>query len=165
LWLRFIIFNLGPVVRNTFGFKPLVFVVFAWLLACASTAQDISLDSPSYIAAIELHTSAELFSVLQRADQLLMDGVALQSEPAAVTFVLHGGEVTSLLRQNYRQNKALVDLAARLSALGVVEIMACETWMGGNSVAGEELQPFVKTVIYGPEEVSRLIDEENYLYF
>ena len=148
-----------------FGLKQLVGVAFGLLLACASAAQDISLDSPSYVAAIELHTSAELFSVLERADQLLMNGLALQSDPAAVTFVLHGAEVISLLRQNYRQNKTLVDLAARLSALGVVEIMACETWMGGNSVAAEDLQPFVKTVRYGPKEVSRLVDEENYLYF
>ena len=165
MWLRLIIFNLVPVFRHTFGFKSFVGVVFGLLLACASTAQDIPLDSPSYVASIELHTSAELFSVLQRADKLLMDGVALQSEPAAVTFVLHGAEVISLLRQNYRQNKALVDLAARLSALGVVEIMACESWMGGNSVAEEDLQPFVKTVRYGPDEIRRLVDEKSYLYF
>ena len=148
-----------------FGLKQLVGVAFGLLLACASAAQDISLDSPSYVAAIELHTSAELFSVLERADQLLMDGVALQSEPATVTGGWQGAEVISLWRQNYRQNKALVDLAARLSALGVVEIKACENKMARNRVAGEDLQPFVKTVRYGPEEVRRLVDEESYLYF
>lgn len=148
-----------------FGLKRIVGVAFGLLLACATTAQEISLESPTYVAAIELHTSAELFSVLERADQLLMDGVAPQSEPATVTFVLHGAEVISLLRQNYRQNKTMVDLAARLSALGVVEIMACETWMGGNGVAGEDLQPFVKTVSYGSEEIRRLVEEEGYLYF
>ena len=145
--------------------KRLVGIALGLLLACASTAQDISLDSPTYVVDIELHTTAELYSVLERADQLLLDGVALQSDPPTVTLVLHGAEVISLLRQNYRQNKAVVDLAARLSALGVVEIMACETWMGGNSVAGEDLQPFVKTVRYGPEEIRRLVDEESYLYF
>ena len=140
-------------------------MAFSILLAASSRAEEIPLENPVYVASIELHTTAELYSVLQRADQLLMDGVALQSDPAAVTFVLHGPEVRSLLRQNYRQNKAMVDLAARLSALGVVEIMACETWMGGNSVAPEDLQPFVGTVSYGPAEIRRLIAEENYLYF
>ena len=130
-----------------------------------SLAEEMSLENPVYVAAIELHTTAELHSVLSRADQLLMDGVALQSDPATVTFILHGPEVRSLLRQNYRQNKAMVDLAARLSALGVVEIMACETWMGGNSVAPKDLQPFVGTVSYGPDEVRRLVDEQDYLYF
>jgi intracellular sulfur oxidation DsrE/DsrF family protein len=143
--------------------------LFALLLSATIPAQELSPELPHghpiYVAAIELHTTAELHEVLARADQLLIAGVALQSEPAAVTFILHGPEVRSLLRQNYMQNKATVDLAARLSALGVVEIMACKTWMGGNSVAVEDLQPFVGTVEYGPGEVRRLVDEEKYLYF
>ncbi len=142
-----------------------VCLFFCMGLAQNSFAQESSLENPVYVATIELHTTAELQSVLQRADQLLLDGVALQSDPATVTFILHGPEVRSLLRQNYRQNKSMVDLAARLSALGVVEIMACETWMGGNSVAVEDLQPFVGTVRYGPGEVRRLVEEEDYLYF
>ena len=142
-----------------------VCLFFCMGLAQNSFAQESSLENPVYVATIELHTTAELQSVLQRADQLLLDGVALQSDPATVTFILHGPEVRSLLRENYRQNKTMVDLAARLSALGVVEIMACETWMGGNSVAVEDLQPFVGTVRYGPGEVRRLVEEEDYLYF
>jgi intracellular sulfur oxidation DsrE/DsrF family protein len=128
--------------------------------------QEVSNEIPDdYIASIELHTTAELHAVLERADQLLADGVALQSEPASVTFVLHGPEVRSLLRQNYLQNKATVDLAARLSALGVVDIKACETWMGGNGVNPDNLQPFVGTVNYGPSEIRRLVEEEGYIFF
>jgi intracellular sulfur oxidation DsrE/DsrF family protein len=143
--------------------------ILGFALAAMVFAQDstpeVSPENPYYIAAIELHTTAELHAVLERADQLLTQGLALQSDPASVTFILHGPEVISLLRQNYLQNKPTVDLAARLSALGVVEIMACKTWMGGNSIAVEDLQPFVGTVDYGPAEVRRLIDEEGYLYF
>jgi len=139
------------------------------LLTAAVFSQDISpeapLDDPHYVADIELHTTAELHSVLERAEQLLVEGLAPQSDPATVTFILHGPEVTSLLKKNYLQNKATVDLAARLSALGVVKIKACETWMGGNSVQPEDLQPFVGTVSYGPGEVLRLTEEEGYLYF
>ena len=129
-----------------------------------AVAQESPLQDTRYLATIELHTAAELYSVLVRAEQLLDQGLVLQSEPAAVTFVLHGAEVTSLLRQNYKQNKETVDLAARLSALGVVKIQACETWMGGNLVMTEDLQPFVSTVNYGPREVSKLL-EDGYLYF
>ncbi|MBE9538278.1 MAG: acyl-CoA transferase [Proteobacteria bacterium] len=144
--------------------------VFALLLSTVVVAEDISQIAPphkhpNYVVAIELHTTAELHEVLARADQLLREGVALQSDPAAVTFILHGPEVRSLLRKNYLENKETVDLAARLSALGVVEVMACKTWMGGNSVAAEDLQPFVGTVDYGPDEIRRLVDDEDYLYF
>ncbi len=144
--------------------------VFCLLLAFSIQAQELppevsSETSDYFVAAIELHTTAELHAVLERADQLLADGHALQSEPASVTFVLHGPEAKSLLRQNYLQNKATVDLAARLSALGVVDIKACETWMGGNGVNPDNLQPFVGTVNYGPKEISRLVEEEGYLFF
>ena len=144
--------------------------VFYFFLAFSIQAQElpqgVSNEKPDlYVAAIELHTTAELHAVLERADQLLVDGVALQTEPASVTFVLHGPEVRGLLRQNYLQNKATVDLAARLSALGVVDIKVCETWMGGNGVNPDNLQPFVGTVNYGPSEISRLVEEEGYIFF
>ena len=152
------------------GILKFVFIFVGLLLAQTAPAQNKLQQLPleisnNYVAAIELHTTAELHAVLLRADKLLAEGVALQGHPASVTFVLHGPEVRSLLRQNYLQNKSTVDLAARLSALGVVEIKACETWMGGNSVNPEELQPFVGTVNYGPAEIDRLIDEESYIYF
>jgi intracellular sulfur oxidation DsrE/DsrF family protein len=141
--------------------RPLLILYFflTFSIHAQELPRDVSSEIPGdYIASIELHTTAELHAVLERADQLLADGVALQSEPASVTFVLHGPEVISLLRQNYLQNKATVDLAARLSALGVVDIKACETWMGGNGVNPDNLQPFVGTVNYGPSEIRRLVD-------
>lgn len=140
-------------------------LLFLFLLQLpAAVAQESVLEDARFLARIELHTIDELYSVLVRADQLFEQGLALQSESAAVTFVLHGAEVNSLLRQNYQQNKKAVDLAARLSALGVVKIQACETWMGGKLIVPEDLQPFVGTVNYGPDEVDDLI-EEGYLYF
>ncbi len=96
---------------------------------------------------------------------LLLDGQLTLGSQMPVAFVLHGPEVRVLLRQNYMMYKATVDLAASLSALGVVDIKACETWMGGNQIMVEELQSFVGTVPYGPGEVNRLVKEEDYLYF
>jgi intracellular sulfur oxidation DsrE/DsrF family protein len=139
------------------------------LVLCASVsaqeADRVDTEGQQYLAEIELHTAEELHRVLVRADQLLLEGPLPLRSPVPVTFILHGPEVRILLRQNYLNNKATVDLAARLSALGVVDIKACETWMGGASVVAEDLQPFVDTVSYGPSEVSRLVKEQNYLYF
>jgi hypothetical protein len=84
---------------------------------------------------------------------------------AAVVFVLHGPVLRSLLRQNYRANRQTVDLAARLTAFGVIELKACRTWMRSASVSENDLQPFVETVSYGPGEVERLVQESNYIYF
>jgi intracellular sulfur oxidation DsrE/DsrF family protein len=148
--------------------RPALIRVLALLIALLcwpAMAQEYKSGHPRHLAEIELHTADELHRLLLRAEQLLADGALALNDPAPVTFVLHGPEVRVLLRQNYLANKPTVDLAASLSALGVVEIKACETWMGGDGIAVEDLQSFVGTVAYGPAEVRRLLDEEHYLSF
>jgi intracellular sulfur oxidation DsrE/DsrF family protein len=116
-----------------------------------------------YIARIELHSAAELAGILRRADVLFSERGFEPGEP--VVFVLHGAEGRVFLRQSYPQNKSLVDLAARLSALGVVDIKVCETWMGGQNIERAQLLPFVGTVANGPEETLELMNEKHYSYF
>lgn len=146
---------------------PVTAGVVLWLcsLLLASPALSQNPDDPRYVAEFEVHTAAEFMRLLRRAESLFLSGELAQSAGARVTFVLHGPEVRALLRQNYGSYRELVDLAARLSALGVVDVRACRTWMGGNSVDSTQLQPFVTTVAYGPGEVKRLVAEENYIYF
>ncbi len=92
-------------------------------------------------------------------------GSGFDQNGPALTLVLHGPVLRSLLRPNYIQSKPMVDQAATLSALGVVELKACLTWMGENGLHTGDLQPFVQTVSLGPVEVGRLIRDEGYLYF
>jgi hypothetical protein len=134
-------------------------------LAFTAMAQEVAPDEQHYVADIELQTVEEFRQLLERAEQLLLEGAVSQGDTAEVTFVLHGPVVRNLLRQNYLANKKTVDLAASLSAMGVIEVKACRTWMGGHGVNEEDLQPFVETVAYGPGEVLRLAKEKNYIYF
>jgi intracellular sulfur oxidation DsrE/DsrF family protein len=126
--------------------------------------QDPAPGETRYVADIELETTAEFGELLRRASQLLAEGVVAQDGEAKVAFVLHGPVVRDLLRQNYLQNREVVDLAASLSALQVIEIKACQTWMGSNGVNEADLQPFVETVSFAPGELQRLA-EKNYIQF
>jgi hypothetical protein len=118
-----------------------------------------------YLVEIELHTEAELLDALERSEQLFAEGVLTQGATYPVRFVLHGPEVQVLLRENYREHKGTVDLAARLSALGIVDMKVCETWMGHNRVLPGQLPPFIGTVPYAPREARRLMREDGYDYF
>jgi len=129
------------------------------LLSMHSYAQ----NEPLYLANIELHTTVELFNVLKRSQMLFDDGEISQEAPVAV--VLHGAEARAFLRQDYSEHKSLINLAARLTALGAVDIQVCEMWMGSQSLDANQLQPFVSVVPNGPGEIRRLIAEENYIYF
>jgi len=148
------------------SFPARALLLLVLLLACLSAvAQENPQLEQQYVVDIELQTVQELHHLLQRAEQLLIEGKVPADAEAPVTFVLHGPVVRNLMRRNYLQNKEAVDLAASLSALGVVDIKACRTWMGGNNVSETDLQPFIETVTYGPAEVRRLIEERNYIYF
>ncbi len=141
-------------------------VALACLLWLApAVAQQAAPDGTRYVADVELQTTAEFAELLNRASQLMVDGVAGQDGGASVTFVLHGPVIRDLLRQNYLANREVVNLAASLSALEVVEIKVCRTWMGMNAVDEGDLQPFAEPVNLASSEVRRLSQENNYLDF
>ena len=143
-----------------------VSLLLAMILTHTVSAQEATLDEQRFVVDIELQTVEEFHELLQRAEKLLLEGLIPQNDDVPkVTFVLHGPVVRNLLRQNYLDNKQTVDMAASLSALGVIDVKACRTWMGMNSVNEADLQPFIETVSYGPAEVQLLVNEKNYIYF
>lgn len=121
-------------------------------------------EAPGYLARLEMNTPEELYSALLRAEMLFLDGSFLNQLPPA-TLVVHGPEVAVFFKREYKQNKTLIDLAARLSAFGVVDILVCETRMGVLGRDPHELFPFVGTVPFGPAEEKRLVKDEGFLYF
>jgi intracellular sulfur oxidation DsrE/DsrF family protein len=105
-----------------------------------------------------------LAAALELADRFFLDQ-ASGVVPGAVVMVLHGSEVAAFLRRNYRQYRSVIDLSARLSALGVVDIRICETRLRALGEDASALLPFVTTVPYGPAEIDRLLTQEKFSVF
>jgi len=114
-------------------------------------------------ALVQLHTAEELRSLLSRAEQIA-NGEAEYNTDEPIALVLHGSEIEIFKRSNYRDNKDLVDLAARLDAFNVVDLKVCRRWMGENNLSEGDLPPFLEAVPYGGEEIQRL-DGAGYAYF
>jgi intracellular sulfur oxidation DsrE/DsrF family protein len=68
-------------------------------------------------------------------------------------------------KQNYTDFKPIVDLAARLSALEVIDIKVCQVSYEREGLDKSTLFPFVTTVPFGPEEISRLLEDQQYEFF
>lgn len=114
-------------------------------------------------ANITLHTLDELKHLLDQAEQIANGHTEYNtSDPIAV--VLHGEEIKAFMRTNYRENKGLVDLAARLDAFNVIDVKVCKRWMGANGIMISDLPPFVEPVPFGGGERVRL-EEVGYAYF
>ena len=139
-------------------------ILLGLILSIPALGQQAVQTSSRFVADIELETEADLSELLSRAGQLFLEGKVRQ-EDGAVVLVLHGPVLNSLMKPNYAQSQAVVNQAASLAALGVLEVKACRSWMGQNGMNEEDLQPFVEVVSYGPSEVSRLVREEGYLFF
>lgn len=121
-------------------------------------------EAPGYLARLDNASPEGLRGALERAEMLFMEG-RLRNELPPASFVLHGPEVAVFFRENYSSNKNLIDLAARLSAFGVVDIQICETRTGVLGRDRSALLPFVGTVPFGPVEQQRLVEKEKYVYF
>lgn len=114
-------------------------------------------------ALVRLHTADELRSLLTRAEQIA-SGEDEYSTEEPIALVLHGAEIEIFKRSNYRTNKELVDLAARLDAFNVVDLKVCRRWMGEHDLSVGDLPPFLDAVPFGGDEVQRL-SNEGYAFF
>lgn len=135
------------------------------LLALPAAAQQLATVPRLFVADVALANPEDFTSLLERAEELVLSDSGPASGEPTVTFVLHGPVLENLLQANYRDNKEMVDTAAYLSALEVIEIKACRTWMGRNGIEEDQLLPFVETVDYAPAAVSEMVRKEGRIYF
>jgi intracellular sulfur oxidation DsrE/DsrF family protein len=111
-----------------------------------------------FVADINVHTVEELEVLFTRVEQLL-DRPRGADEAPLISVVLHGPEVEFFALQNYQQYKDIVDYAAKLSALGAVDISICRTQMRVRGIDPDQVPAFLNQVPYGPGEVERLVNE------
>jgi len=112
---------------------------------------------PNLVADISVHTEQELDILFSRVEQLL-DRPRSGNEAPLVSIVLHGPEVEFFAVPNYAKYKRLVDRAAKLAALGAVDISICQTQMKNFSIAPDQVPSFLRLVPYGPGEVEHLLE-------
>ena len=111
-----------------------------------------------FVADVNVHTVEELELLFARVEQLL-DRPRGADEPPLISVALHGPEVEFFALQNYQKYKSVVDHAAKLSALGAVDISICRTQMRVRGIEPDQVPAFLNQVPYGPGEVERLVVE------
>lgn len=122
------------------------------------------LQALGYLARIQQDSPEDVKRALLRAEELYIENEIPEGFPP-IAIVLHGPEVAIFFKQNYKIYKPIVDLAARLTAFGVIDVSVCQTRMGVLGQDPSGLFPFVKTVPFGPLEVERLLNQKEYVYF
>lgn len=151
-------------------FKRYLFVLLFSCLCGSSFATFAQAVAPEpanpngYLARILNDSPEEVADALKRAEALYLDG-RLPGGANPISIVLHGPEVEIFFKDNYEEYKNIVDLAARLSAFGVVDVRVCETQTGILGRSRSSVHSFIGTVPFGPTEIKRLLNQQNYVYF
>ncbi len=107
---------------------------------------------------ISVHTVEELELLFSRVEQLL-DRPRGDGEQPLVSLVLHGPEVEFFAFRNYDRYRPVVDRAAKLAALGAVDISICQKQMRNHGISPDQVPAFLRQVPFGPDEIGRLLDE------
>ncbi len=119
---------------------------------------DISPSPTGYLARIASDSPEEIAAALARAEELYKLG-NFESSPKPIVIVLHGPEIEVFFKDKYQEYKEIVDLAARLSAFGIVDVRVCETETGVLGRSPSNLHSFIGTVPFGPSEIRRLLNK------
>jgi intracellular sulfur oxidation DsrE/DsrF family protein len=131
-------------------------------LATADQRPEISYSG--FVARIDLERAGDLLSALRRAEAYYQaEGMNLDHPPLA--FVVYGPPVAMFFKKNYKRYSEVVDLAAKLTALNVIDVKVCKYSYVKEGLDDKNLLPFVSTVPFGPDEVVRLIEQAKYRYF
>lgn len=109
-------------------------------------------------ADINVHTTEELELLFGHVEALL-DRPRSKGEAAIISLVLHGPEVEFFALKNYERYRDIVDCAAKLAALGAVDISICRTQMRQRGIGKNEIPAFLRQVPYGPGEIERLREQ------
>jgi len=123
-------------------------------------------DSPTsqqrFMVSVTLHKQKEIRSLLTRADELskTMRG---QGNDSSIALILHGDEIRFFANSNYKQNRDIVDRAARLDGDKVIEIKVCKTKLHELGISDKEMPSFVEIIPYAPDEEKRLL-KQGYIY-
>lgn len=142
----------------------LIAVCWQTSLVSAQSNPLSSTNAEGYVARILSDSPQEVADALARAEKLYSEG-QLPAGANPISIILHGPEVEIFFKDNYDEYKKIVDLAARLSAFGVVDVRVCETQSGIMGRSRSSIHSFIGTVPFGPTEVQRLLDQRNYVYF
>lgn len=120
-----------------------------------TVSPQFSVDNTQYMFDVSNHSREELLTVLKRADEIATTSSS-ELKQLNIALILHGSDVAWFSRQHYDKNKELIDLAAKLDALEVIDMKICQQSMQKHGIADEDIPAFIERVPYAPDEITRL---------
>lgn len=108
-----------------------------------------------YLFDVSQRSREEFITFLRRADELVTVA-APETDKLEIALILSDHDIDWFAKGNYEQNKELVDLAARLDALEVIDLKICQRAMQEHGYQEDDIPAFIDRVPYAAAERQRL---------
>lgn len=108
-----------------------------------------------YLFDVSQRSREEFIAFLRRADELVTVA-APETDKLEIALILSDHDIDWFAKGNYEQNKELVDLAARLDALKVIDLKICQRAMQEHGYQEDDIPAFIDRVPYAAAEMQRL---------
>lgn len=122
-----------------------------------TTAPSLHVDGYQFVFDTSKYTATELLAFLERADEVAGMSLA-EFDDLNIAVVLQGSNIAMFARQNYEYNKKLVDLAARLDALRVIDLKICQHDLYSFGFSAGDFPAFIDRIPQASAEMQRLED-------
>jgi intracellular sulfur oxidation DsrE/DsrF family protein len=123
------------------------------------TQKQFLIDNKRYLFDVTEHSIEEMQALLQRTEEI-SQLVSDEFDNLEIVMILHGPNLDWFTQEHYDKNKDLVDLAARLDTLGIIDLKACTTSMESRGIDSTGLPAFIEPVPYAPDEIARLQEQD-----
>lgn len=117
------------------------------------------IGNKSYLFDVSDHSFDDLQTLLNRAREVSQFDAG-EYQDLKIVMILHGPDIEWFTQQNYARNMQLIDLAAELDAMEIIDMKVCETAMSGRGIRREDVPAFIESVPYAPDEIKRLLQND-----
>ncbi len=114
----------------------------------------IDADGRRILFDVKNNGAGAMLELLRRAEELTDPEAGPQ--PPSVAIVLHGPDLALFDENHQRGDRAIIDLAGRLDARGVIDFKACRATAARLGIDPDTLPGFLEAVPYGPTEIREL---------
>ena len=147
--------NAPPAATGTVHGSPVASTTQTIASTPVPAQTQFTIGNKRYLFDVTSHSTEDMVALLQRTAEITQDMPA-DLDDLEIVMILHGPDLDWFTRRNYDKNREMVDLAARLDVLEIIDIKACETAMESRGIDSSELPAFIETIPYAPDEIARL---------
>ena len=131
-----------------------------------SNSQPITLQSnfdqgagkTHYLFDLVEHEPDQIKQLLKRAESI-SETAKITNKESRIAMVIHGPDIEFFDKNNYNENKELIDLAARLDASNIIDFKVCQVTADSRGIKESSFPSFMEIVPFAPDEIDRLENE------